>query len=67
MSERTPCSALDGGACKNGFYVTAVCHGIDAEQVRPTCMQEGRCWQMYGHNGGVPKAITDALSKEQTT
>jgi hypothetical protein len=66
MTDRIPCSALlAGSTCKNGFMVTAACHGIDADHVRPTCMLEDRCWHMYGPNGGVPKVITDALSAQQ--
>lgn len=63
MIEQKRCSALlPGSTCKNGFYVTAVCHGISADHIRPTCMLEDRCWHMYGHNGGVPIAISRALA-----
>lgn len=64
MSERTPCSALINDACKNGFYVTAVCHGIGVEDVAPTCMNEERCAHLYAANDGVPIVITRAVRQQ---
>jgi hypothetical protein len=54
---RTPCSALRGDRCYNGFWVTAACYGIGAEHVAPTCCNEDRCAHLYGHWGGVPPVI----------
>lgn len=64
MADLTPCSALRGDKCFNGFMVTAVCHGIGAEHVVPTCMNEARCAHLYWANEGVPRVISAVVIKE---
>lgn len=51
MGKLEPCSALRGDRCFNGFWVTAVCHGISAENIAPTCCNEARCAHLYGDRG----------------
>ena len=61
MRELEPCSALiDNRECKNGFYVTAPCHGISGV---PMCLQENICGRLYSNTGGKPQP-TPAAQEE---
>jgi drug/metabolite transporter superfamily protein YnfA len=51
---------LRDSTCKNGFYVTAICHGIEGGI--PTCMNENVCARIYAATGGVPPVIANAIA-----
>jgi hypothetical protein len=54
------CSALIGNDCKNGFSVSAVCHGIGTDSVAPMCCKEELCGRLFNNNGGKPNSMQEA-------
>jgi hypothetical protein len=64
MAKPNSCSALIGNNCKNGFRVTAPCHGVCVD-VPPICMKEDVCARLYAETGGAPKVIAESLGNKR--
>lgn len=67
QSQREECSAVvyvDGlpghsrrAECKNGFPVTAPCHGLGTGVVAPVCCDERLCGRLYPVTG-APRVLS---------
>lgn len=63
MKELTPCSALRGDKCFNGFWVTMACYGAARKMEDHRCMNEKHCAHFF--EGKAPYQIIEEHAKRK--
>lgn len=63
MAELTPCSALRGDKCFNGFWVNMACYGAARRMEDHPCMNEKHCAFHFG--GRAPYQILEEIAEKR--